>query len=47
MFSYFRKMRAYKQTRRELSSLSHRELDDIGINSCDIKRLAQEAADAA
>lgn len=43
MFTYFRKLRAYNQTRRELSTLSRRELDDIGINAGDIDRIALEA----
>lgn len=48
MFTYLRKMRAFKQTRAELNRLSRRELDDIGINAGDIKRIAMEAySDAA
>jgi uncharacterized protein YjiS (DUF1127 family) len=34
----------FKQTYRELSALSTRELDDLGINRSMITRLAHEAA---
>lgn len=33
---------AYRQTRRELSSLSDRELDDLGLSRWDIDRVARE-----
>lgn len=38
------KRRVYKQTHAELSALSTRELDDLGINRSMISRLAYEAA---
>jgi len=47
MFAYFRKLRIYKRTRKELNSLTRRELDDIGINLGDIDRIAMEAFDHA
>lgn len=37
--------RIYRQTYNELSALSARELDDLGIARCDIRRIALEAAD--
>ena len=43
MFNYFRKWRAYTSTRRELSSLTNRDLRDIGITSGDIRRISMEA----
>lgn len=43
MFSYFRKLRAYNDTRSQLSRLSARELDDIGLNRGDIDDIAKEA----
>lgn len=36
--------RRYRQTLRELSSLSDRELDDIGIGRGQIREVAREAA---
>lgn len=36
--------RVYRDTVNELSSLSNRELADLGINRSMIRRLAQEAA---
>lgn len=36
----------YKTTMQQLSSLSSRELADIGISRCDIPRIAREHAEA-
>jgi len=36
--------RAYRKTVNELSALSSRELDDLGLNRSMIKRIALEAA---
>ena len=33
----------YKVTMKELSALTDRELADIGINRCDISRIAEES----
>lgn len=41
--SRFRQYRVYKQTYKELSSLTDRELNDIGINRGMIKSVAMEA----
>ena len=38
------KRRIYRQTVRELSALSTRELNDLGINRSMISRIAMEAA---
>lgn len=38
------KRRVYRATFHELSVLNDRDLNDLGIARCDIKRLAQEAA---
>lgn len=35
---------AYRRTRDELSGLSDRELDDLGLNRHDIERISREAA---
>jgi uncharacterized protein YjiS (DUF1127 family) len=40
----FQRRQQYTQTKRELSSLSNRELNDIGIRPCDIERIARESA---
>jgi uncharacterized protein YjiS (DUF1127 family) len=40
--SYFERRRRYKTTVRELLSLSDRELSDIGISRCDIRRIAKQ-----
>ena len=45
IITYWKKQQAFKQTYRELSNLSTRELDDIGINRTMITRIAQEQAD--
>lgn len=37
----------YMRTRKELDSLNHRELMDIGIHAGDIARIARQAADEA
>ncbi len=42
--SALQKRRVYKQTYTELSNLSTRELDDLGISRSMISRLAYEAA---
>ena len=38
------KDRVYRQTLKELNSLSRRDLDDIGIHPSSIKAIAHEAA---
>lgn len=40
----YRRWRRYRDTVRELSGLSTRELTDLGINRSDIGRLAREAS---
>ncbi len=40
----YRQHRAYRQTFDELSSLSTRELNDLGIGPCQIRFIAREAA---
>jgi uncharacterized protein YjiS (DUF1127 family) len=42
--SAYRKHTLYRQTRRELQALSHRELNDLGIHASMIERIAHEAA---
>jgi uncharacterized protein YjiS (DUF1127 family) len=42
--SRFRRWRRYRETVRELQSLSGRELRDLGIQRSDIGRLAREAS---
>lgn len=37
----------YRSTVKELSALSDRELDDIGIARCDIPSIARQSADMA
>ena len=41
MIGSFRKWRNYRRTVTELSSLSNRELDDLGINRGDINFVAR------
>ena len=41
MIGSFRKWRNYRRTVTELSSLSNRELDDLGINRGDINMVAR------
>ena len=41
MIGSFRKWRNYRRTVTELSSLSNRELDDLGINRGDISLVAR------
>ena len=40
----YRRWRRYRDTLRELSSLTTRELDDLGITRYDIGRVAREAS---
>lgn len=40
----YRKRKTYKSTYNELSSLSNRELYDLGIERCDIHKIAYESA---
>lgn len=42
-----RRARAYRATLRELKTLSARELRDLGLNACDLKRVALEQAEMA
>lgn len=48
IFSQFRETyaawRTYRRTMEELSCLSKRELDDLGLNHGDIPRISMEAA---
>lgn len=44
MFKYFRQVRRYNDSLRELNRLGDRELADIGISRSDIPRLAWEHA---
>lgn len=39
-----RRWRQYRNTVRELKTLSHRDLDDLGISRFDIDRVAWQAA---
>lgn len=43
-YGRFRRWRKYRETVRELQSLTTRELSDLGINRGDIGRLAREAS---
>ncbi len=36
----FEKRRQFKNTVRELSALEDRDLDDLGVNRCDIREIA-------
>jgi uncharacterized protein YjiS (DUF1127 family) len=42
--SRLRSYRKYQETYRELSRLSKRELDDLGISRADIPAIARQAA---
>jgi uncharacterized protein YjiS (DUF1127 family) len=44
LIKYFQRQKTYRRTYNELSKLSTRELDDIGINRCMISRIAAETA---
>jgi uncharacterized protein YjiS (DUF1127 family) len=44
LYNRFRRWRRYRETVRELSSLSTHELNDLGINRGEIGRLAKEAS---
>ena len=44
LYSRYRRWRRYRETVRELSGPSGRELNDLGIARPDISRLAREAA---
>ncbi|MGF1561393.1 MAG: DUF1127 domain-containing protein [Geminicoccaceae bacterium] len=39
---YWRERSLYVETVQELQSLSDRELNDLGISRCDIRRVARE-----
>lgn len=41
----YRQRRAYRETLRGLSDLSSRELDDLGLNRGDLRRVSWEAAE--
>lgn len=45
--SFFAQRRTYNEARRELQSLTNRELDDIGIRRMDIAAIAREHAKRA
>lgn len=40
----YQNFRRYQETHRELSRLTNRELDDLGINRADIASLARRSA---
>ena len=40
LYSYLKHLREYRKNLNELSSLSERELNDIGLNRSDIHRVA-------
>ena len=42
--SWFGEQRRYRQTMNELSALTDRELDDIGLSRSDIESVAQRCA---
>jgi uncharacterized protein YjiS (DUF1127 family) len=42
MMKYFRNLRAIAQTRNELSRLSDRELNDLGLTRGDIETVARQ-----
>ena len=42
--SRYQRKRVYRQTLRELSALSARELDDLGLNRSMLKRVAWQAS---
>jgi uncharacterized protein YjiS (DUF1127 family) len=42
MFRFWRNWRAHRITEKELMRLSDRELHDIGISRCDIRRIARQ-----
>ena len=44
LFASFKRARLERQTVRELSALSNRDLDDLGINRSMIKSVARQAA---
>ena len=44
LLSKIRAYRRYRETVRELSGLSDRELDDLGINRYEIDTVARESA---
>lgn len=44
IFDRYRRWRRYRETVRELQSLTTRELTDLGIHRGDIGRLAREAS---
>ena len=44
LVSTYKNWRKYRDTYNELMRLSHRELDDLGINRGEISRVAKEAA---
>ena len=44
ILNQYRRWRRYRDTLRELNSLTSRELDDLGITRGDIGRVAREAA---
>lgn len=41
--NFIRNYKSYRNTVRELSNLSDRELNDLGISRCDIPRIAKES----
>jgi uncharacterized protein YjiS (DUF1127 family) len=44
LYQRYRRWRRYRETVRELQSLSPHELNDLGIRRGDISRLAREAS---
>lgn len=46
VIKYIKMRKAYNRTYRELSKLSNKELNDIGLSRYDIAEIARESADA-
>jgi uncharacterized protein YjiS (DUF1127 family) len=46
IFAYFKRRAVYNQTFKELSALSNRELNDIGVSRGDIRFLSLEHANS-
>jgi uncharacterized protein YjiS (DUF1127 family) len=44
LYNRYRRWRRYRETVRELSSLTTHELNDLGINRGEISRLAKDAS---
>jgi len=42
-YGQFKKWRTYRKTVNELSALSNRDLNDLGIHRCDIRRVCKQS----